>query len=449
MFKKFGIRAELNPGQVLVLGFAAVILIGAILLDLPISAVDGKSSGFLNCIFTATSAVCVTGLVVYDTGTHWTLFGKTVIMLLIQVGGLGFMTMTTMIAVFMGKKISLRNRLIMQEALNQFTVAGIVRMTKTVLTVTLAIEGIGALLLMVRFIPEHGFLRGVYYSVFHSVSAFCNAGFDIIGNFRGLTPYVKDPIINFTIMGLIVLGGLGFAVMSEVVTVKQIRKMSLHVKVVLAMTAFLIASGAILIFIVEYSNPNTLGPLNIFEKIQAALFQAVTPRTAGFNTVDMSMYTISAQLMTIILMFIGGSPGSTAGGIKTTTFGIIIAHVYSVIIGREETEIFKRRIPIETISKSLALFTVALGIVLSVTMLLSFTEKGADFMTLLFETTSAFGTVGLSLNFSPKLSEIGKAIISMTMFAGRLGPLTLVMALTYRQTKKTTIKYPEGRINVG
>lgn len=444
-----GPKKDLNPAQILVLGFAAVILIGGLLLNLPISSVDGNSVGFVNAIFTATSAVCVTGLAVVDTGTHWTLFGKIVILLLIQIGGLGFMTMTTTLAFVMGRKISLRSRLIMQEAFNQSTFAGIVRLTQYVLLVTLAIEGTAAIVLMTRFVPIYGWKTGIFFGIFHSVSAFCNAGFDLIGGFRSLMPFVSDPIVNFTIMGLIIVGGIGFAVITEVVNYKKFSKLSLHAKVVLSMTAVLIATGFVFILLFEYNNPNTLGPLSWPQKIIAALFQAVTPRTAGFNTIDMSKYSISAQLFTIILMFIGGSPGSTAGGIKTTTFGLIIAQVVSVIMGKDDTDVFKKRIPLDTINKALALFSVAMFLVLMVTMILSFTETGHSFMELVFETTSAFATVGLTLGITTSLTVPGKLIIAFTMFAGRLGPLTLIMALARRKAKKRNIRYPEGKILVG
>lgn len=442
-------KRELNPAQILVLGFAVVILLGGMLLNLPFSSVDGISVGFVNAIFTATSAVCVTGLAVVDTGTHWTLFGKIVILVLIQIGGLGFMTMATAISFVMGRKISLKSRLVMQEAFNQSTVSGIVRLTQYVLGFTLLIEGVAALLLMTRFIPMYGWKTGIFFGIFHSVSAFCNAGFDLVGNFRSLMPFVTDPVINITIMALIIIGGLGFGVVTEVVNVRKFKKLSLHSKVVISMTIALILAGFVLILLFEYNNPDTFGGLSWPQKILAAFFQSVTPRTAGFNTVDMAKYSISAQLFTIILMFIGGSPGSTAGGIKTTTFGLIIAQVVSVIIGKEETEIFKKRIPAEAINKALALFSVAMFIVLSVTMILSITETGHSFMDLIFETTSAFATVGLSLGVTPTLSIPGKLIIALTMFAGRLGPLTLIMALASRQAKKSKIRYPEGKILVG
>lgn len=449
MENAFGPKKSLNPAQVLVLGFAAVILIGALLLNLPFASVDGNSVGFVNAIFTATSAVCVTGLVVVDTGTHWTMFGRVVIMLLIQIGGLGFMTMATTLSFLMGRKISLRSRLVMQEAFNQSTVSGLVRLTKYVLFVTLIIEGLAALVLMTRFVPIYGWGMGAFYGVFHAVSAFCNAGFDLVGNFRGLMPFVTDPIVNYTIMFLIVTGGLGFGVITEIMTIRNFKKFSLHTKVVISMTVVLISIGALAILAFEYGNPGTLGPLSWPQKVMAALFQSITPRTAGFNTIDMGKYTISAQLMTVILMFIGGSPGSTAGGIKTTTFGLIIAQVVSVIVGKENPEVFRKRISQDAINKALALFSVAMFIVLFVTMILSITETGHSFMALIFETTSAFATVGLSLSLTPTLSIPGKCIIILTMFAGRLGPLTLIMAIAARQGKPPKYKYPEGKILVG
>lgn len=446
---KAGPRKGLNPAQVLVLGFATVIFVGGLLLNLPISSVDGNSVGFVNAIFTATSAVCVTGLAVVDTGTHWTLFGKIIIMLLIQIGGLGFMTMTTTIAFVMGRKISLKSRLVMQEAYNQSTVAGIVRLTQYVLFVTLAIEGIAALILMTRFIPIYGWGNGIFYGIFHSVSAFCNAGFDLVGGFRSLMPFVSDPVINLTIMFLIISGGLGFAVITEIINIRKFSKFSLHAKVVISMTILLILLGFASILMLEFNNPDTLGPLSWPQKVLAAFFQSVTPRTAGFNTIDMAKYSISAQLMTIILMFIGGSPGSTAGGIKTTTFGVIISQVVSVIVGKESPQVFKKRIPMDVINKALALFSVAMFLILLVTMLLSITETGHSFMELIFETTSAFATVGLTLGITTSLTVPGKIIIAFTMFAGRLGPLTLIMAIAARQGRRVKYKYPEGKILVG
>ena len=308
----------LKPAQILVLSFGGMILLGAFLLMLPISSQTNQVTSFIDALFTATSAVCVTGLVVVDTGTYWSVFGKTIILLLIQIGGLGFMTMTTSIAIILGKRIGLRNRMIMQEALNQFSISGVIRLTKYVIMATFSVELIGAFLLSTRFVPLYGLKNGFYYSVFHSVSAFCNAGFDIIGGYRSLTPFARDPIVNIVIMALIVLGGLGFAVIADLSTFKTYRKLSLHTKLVLLMTVSLILFGFVMIFTLEFNNPNSIGEYTLSEKIVASMFHAITPRTAGFNTLDLSQMTVPARFITMILMFIGGSPGSTAGGIKTS-----------------------------------------------------------------------------------------------------------------------------------
>lgn len=444
-------KRELNPGQVLVLGFASVILIGAILLNLPIASQNGTSIGFINALFTATSAVCVTGLVVVDTGTYWTLFGKSVILLLIQIGGLGFMTMATSMAFLVGKRISLRSRLIMQEALNQFTISGIVRLTKYIIYTTLIIEGIGAVFLAMKFIPEYGPSTGIYYSVFHSVSAFCNAGFDIIGHGRSLTPFVGDPLVNFAIMGLIVVGGIGFTVIIEVFQKArgQVKSFSIHTKFVLMVTAILLVSGFVMVFLFEYTNPATIGNLSFGEKILASMFHSVTPRTAGFNTLPMDQLRMPTKFLTIIHMFVGGSPGSTAGGVKTTTVGLVILLVLSVIKGKEDVEFSKRRFATATVMRALAILGIGLFIVITVTLLLSLSETGFEFIDLMFESVSAFATVGLSMGITSKLSAVGKIIITITMFFGRLGPLTIAMALARRQVKKPLYRYPEGKITVG
>jgi len=447
--RKIGIF-ELHPTQVLVLGFASVILIGAILLNLPIASKDGESIGFISALFTATSAVCVTGLVVVDTATHWSTFGQIVILFLIQIGGLGFMTMATLFAFVVGKKITLKERLVIQEALNQFNISGVVRLARYALITTFTIEGIGALILSLRFIPIYGTKKGVAFGIFHAVSAFCNAGFDLIGDYRSLTPFVQDPIINLIAMFLIVLGGLGFTVILEVINKRSFSKLSLHSKMVLTITAFLLSLGFITILMLEYNNPNTMGELGLSGKLLSAMFHSVTPRTAGFNTLPTDQLTMASIFFTIILMFIGGSSGSTAGGIKTTTFGVAIATILSVIKGEDDTEAFKKRIPRDLVNRALAIIGLAMGLIILVTMVLSITEKGHSFIEVFFEVTSAFGTVGLSLGITPELSSIGRLIISLTMFAGRVGPLTMFLALAQRkQNKKGTIRYPEDKVMVG
>ncbi|WP_026477055.1 TrkH family potassium uptake protein [Alkaliphilus transvaalensis] len=444
-------QMKLDPTQILVMGFASVILIGTMLLNLPISSVDGRSVGFLNALFTSTSAVCVTGLVVVDTGTYWTTFGKTVIITLIQIGGLGFMTMATLFAMILGKKISLKERLIIQESLNQNSLEGLVRFVRYIILGTFIIEGTGALLLAFRFVPEFGPAKGIAYSIFHSISAFANAGFDIIGDGKGLTPYVTSPIVNIAMYMLIIIGGLGFSVWVDIFNKRsKFRRFSLHTKMVLFLTALLIGVPFILYLILEWRNPATLGELSFTGKLWGALFQAITPRTAGFNTIDTASLTNASKLLTIMLMFIGGSPASTAGGIKTVTFGVIIFTVISMIRGREDTELFGRRISRNIVNRALTIGVVGITLVTSVTMILTITETGLDFMEVLFEAVSALGTVGLSLGVTSQLSVIGRIVIIFAMFAGRVGPLTIAFALARQNRKnKGVIRYPEDKVIVG
>jgi len=443
-------KSKLHPTQILVLGFATVILIGALLLNLPIASKSGESVGFINALFTATSAVCVTGLVVVDTGTYWTTFGQVVILLLIQIGGLGFMTMGTLFALIVGKKITLKERLVMQEALNQFNVAGVVRLAKYILITTFTIEGIGALLLSIRFIPLYGFWKGVGYSIFHAISAFCNAGFDLIGKFRSLTPFVNDPLINIVVMALIILGGIGFVVILEVLQKRRFARLSLHSKLAITITAMLLSLGFVVIFILEFNNPYTMKDLPIGGKLLSAMFHSVTPRTAGFNTLPTDKLTVASIFFTIVLMFIGGSSAGTAGGVKITTAGVVAATIVSVIKGNDDTEIFGRRVARDIINRSLAIIGLSMGLVVVVTMVLSITEGSHSFIEIFSETISAFGTVGLSLGITPSLSSIGKIIISLTMFAGRVGPLTIFLALAQRkQQHKGIVRYPEEKVIVG
>lgn len=416
---------------------------------LPVATKSGERTDFLTALFTATSATCVTGLVVVDTKTYWSVFGQIVIMLLIQVGGLGIMTMSTLFALILGRKITFKERLVMQEAFNTNSLGGIVKFAKYILMVSFLFESIGAIILTLRFLPQMGLKKAVYYGLFHSISAFNNAGFDLMGNFRSLTGYVSDWVVNLVIMGLIIFGGLGFYVLLDIYEHRHFNKFTLHSKIVITITLFLITIGTLLIFLFEYNNPKTLKPLDFPTKILAALFQAVTPRTAGFNTLSLSDMTIASKFLTIILMFIGASPAGTGGGIKTTTFAVILYTVLSVIKGEEETVLYKRTISRNIVYKAVAISFISVFIIFSVTMVLSITET-SNFLTILYETTSAFGTVGLSLGLTPELSTVGKIIIIFTMYTGRVGPLTLALALAKRQRRpKPIIKYAEEKIMVG
>lgn len=442
------IKDALDPPKILVLGFAMVILIGTLLLTLPIATEDGKGLTVLNALFTATSATCVTGLVVVDTGDTFSTFGELVIISLIQIGGLGFMTFGTFLFLLLGKKISLKERLLLKESFNNTSLSGIVRLVKRVLIFTAIIEIIGGSILAIRFSFDMPIGKAIYYGFFHAISNFNNAGFDLFGGFRSLTPYVDDPVVVLTICSLITLGGLGFIVMNELYEYRKTHRLSLHSKVVLTTTIILTVGATILIFLFEYGNTKTLGPLSETGKALGALFHGVTPRTAGSNTLPIADLTHSTLFLTIFLMFIGAGSGSTAGGIKITTFAVLIATVWSQFKGKEDVVLFKRRIVMETILKALTVAVSGLTIVIVVTFLLSITEKGQDFIVYLFEATSAFGTVGLSMGLTPELSSFGRVLIILTMFVGRLGPLTLGFAITKRR-KQEAYRHPKGNIMIG
>ncbi len=441
---KFDIH-NLTPAQVLVLGYLVVILVGAILLTLPIATTDGQGMNLLDSIFTATSATAVTGLIVENTSTFFTVFGQIVILCLIQIGGLGIMTMSTLFALLVGKKITLRERLVIQQDLDQFELSGVIRVVRYVLGVTFIIEGIGALILFIRFLVDMPVVKAFYYAVFHAISAFNNAGFDIFGN--SLENFTGDIVVNFAITTLIILGGIGFAVIAELYSGKGFKKFSLQTKLVLSITGILIVVGMLISFVLEYSNPATLGNLPLGEKVIASYFLAITPRTAGFNTVPTGALKSSTLFFTIILMFIGASPGSTGGGVKTTTFGALAAVLYSRATGRNDIEIFKRRLGKDVIYNALSIILISLMLVVTVTMILTVTEN-AEFLDLFFEAVSAFGTVGLSTGVTGSLSVIGRILIIITMFAGRVGPLTLAIAIGQRG-KKANVRYPKEKILVG
>jgi trk system potassium uptake protein len=445
------LQMKFTPPQILVSGFAVIIFIGAILLSLPFSTKTGLGTPFLDAFFTATSATCVTGLVVVDTGTHFNVFGQMVILTLFQIGGLGFMTMATLIAFALKKRITLKERLILQEALNQNSIEGIVRLVKRVILYSLGIELIGMILFTFRLAYDMPFRSAAYFGFFEAVSLFNNAGFDIFGTYSGpyssLTAYVDDPIMNLVSILLVVLGGIGFIVISDLMDFKKSRKLSLHSKVVLSMSAFLIVLGAIVIFIFEFTNPQTLGALNWPGKILGSVFQSVSPRTAGANSLDIASMRQATQFFIVILMFIGASPGSTGGGIKTTTFAILIGAMIAMIRGKQDIVLFRNRLAQDRIFKAITLTFIAMFLVLLATMILSTTEN-RHFLMILFEVTSAFGTVGLSMGLTLELSDMGKVIICVLMFMGRLGPITLAYALGPKPEKEL-YRYPEGKITIG
>ena len=436
---------ELNPPRVLALGFASLIIIGALLLNLPIATANNESIGIINALFTAASAVCVTGLVVVNTAEFFSTFGQVIIIILIQIGGLGFMTMATLGALVIGKKISLKERLVIKEQLNLGSLSGLVKLTKYVIIVTFVIEAIGTLLLSTRFIPIYGIKEGLWFAMFHSISAYCNAGFDILGN--SFVPYANDIVINLTLSALIILGGLGFSVYVDISKNRKFERFQLHTKLVIWISTILILVGMIIFLVIEWNNPSTIGNLSFSQKMLPAFFQSVVTRTAGFNSLDISLIKDTSAFLFIIFMFIGGSPGSTAGGIKTTTFGAIALTTISIIKGDKDVVAFKKRIPDNVINRSLAIVSVAMALIIMVSFVLTITEDVA-FLEVLFETTSAFATVGLSRGITGDLTDIGKIIITLTMYMGRVGPLTMAFAFAQR-SKHTKLRYAEGNVMVG
>ncbi len=442
----------IKPTQAIVIGFSAIIALGTILLMLPAASRDGNSIGLLNALFTSTSAVCVTGLVVVDTYTHWSFFGQVVILVLIQTGGLGFMTMATLLSMVLRRRISLRERLIIVEALNQYNLKGVVRLTRKILLGTFLFEGLGALALSLKFIPEFGMSQGIFKGIFHSVSAFCNAGFDLMGQkqaFSSFTSYTGDFAVNIVLIILIVIGGLGFAVWDDLYRTRSFRELQLHTKLVLSVTGLFLFTGFIFFLLVEYNNPQTLKDMGFGGKLLASLFQSVTPRTAGFNTIDQAGMRDASSFMTMIFMFIGGSPGSTAGGIKITTIGVIFFAVLSFSRGKSDTEMFKRRLNPAVVLKAFAIAFIGGAIIGIVTIIISVNEA-VTFKEAFFEAVSGFGTVGLSHGITPGLTVISRIAIIISMFFGRIGVLTMALAFTTGGGKpKTVYKYKEDRVMVG
>lgn len=435
-----------SPYQIVVCAFAGLILLGACLLMLPIASNNGSSLSFIDALFTATSAVCVTGLIVVDTGQYFSVFGQMVIIVLIQIGGLGVMTITIVFVVIMGKRIQLRSRLIAQESLNMLTVGGIVKIIKLLVKTTFFIEFIGGLLLATRLYSDYG-LKGFYMAFWHSISAFCNAGFDIFGG-TNIFRYNNDPVFCLVIACLIIIGGIGYGVTVEVSSKRRWKIFSLHTKVVLTTTAVLLILGTIVLFILENNNDSTIGQWDLWHKIIGAFFLSTTSRTAGYTLMDTGALHEASMFFIIVLMFLGASPGSTAGGIKTTTIAIIFATVKSLIRGKDEVTLFKRRIEHDLIVKSLSIFYIAAALVVMGTMFLCLTEN-FSFIRILFEVVSAFATVGLSTGITANLTVYGKSALVLIMLIGRVGVLTFLMAVAMRKHKKIKISYPSERIGVG
>ncbi len=449
--RRFGF--QLTPSQALVLGFAALILIGTILLSLPVAHESGEPFSVVDALFTATSAVCVTGLVVVDTATQFSTFGEWVILLLIQAGGLGIMTLSALMFLLIGKRISLRERLLMQQALGSFSIAGVVRLTRSIIITTFVIELIGAVLLAAYWSFQMPPGRALYWGLFHAVSAFNNAGFDLTS--ASMRPFARDPFVLGVIALLFILGGLGFLVMEDIWRNRRWERLSLHSRLVLRLMALLLVGPTLLILAFEWSNPATLGGLPWYHKIVNAFFAAATPRTAGFESVRTGLMTDASLLLTIILMFIGANSGGTGGGIKTTTFSMVALTIRATALGRDEIQVMGRRLPRDLVDKAVAISAIAMGLIMTLTGVLLVTEVAAlatpeiSFLSVLFEAVSAFGTVGLSTGLTPELSLAGRLALTVVMFVGRVGPLTMAVALAQRKAQRAPIHYPEDRVMIG
>lgn len=450
LWKKRHNRHTLSTSQIIIFGFIGVILLGALLLMLPISNQNGQSTNFLQALFTSTSATCVTGLVVFDTATHWSLFGQFIILILIQIGGMGVVTIAVAIALFSGRKIGLMQRSTMQEAISAPKVGGIVHLTHFIIKGTFAVELIGALLMMPVFCRDFGFFKGIWYSIFHSISAFCNAGFDLMGvnsQFSSLTDYSGDILINVIIMLLIVIGGIGFLTWEDIIKNKwHISKYRMQSKTILFVSALLIILPAVFFYFNEFS-ATKWNDISQSEKILLSFFQSVTTRTAGFNTVDFAEITGAGITIMIILMLIGGSPGSTAGGMKTTTVAVLFATALSAFRKKNDANLFGRRIPLETVKNAATILLMYLTLFLVGSIAISCID-GLPMLPCIFEASSAIATVGLSMGITSTLSSASHIILIILMFLGRVGGLTLIFAALSVRSNNIS-RLPQEKITVG
>ena len=455
--KRRGIRESLSTTHIIMISFLCVILLGSLLLSLPVSAADGEPVPYIDALFTATTATCVTGLVTLTTATAWSLFGQTVILLLIQVGGLGIITVMAGVMLALHRRMGLTDRLLLQDSFNLNSLSGLSSFLGRVIIGTFAVEAAGALLYMTVLVPEFG-PRGIWYAVFNAVSAFCNAGMDVIGE-NSLMNYATNPLVNTVTSLLIVLGGLGFPVWWDILRVigLSVRKrnprflshLTLQSKMALTATAVLLFGGGLIILLLENNTPATLGGLSFFDKVQVALFQSVTTRTAGFATVDQAALTPATTALCLVLMFIGGSPVGTAGGVKTVTVLVLAAYAFSTVRGRNEVGLFNRRIPRDALRKSVAVVGMSFLIAAVSTLLLAAVTPDCELADILYETVSATATVGLSRNLTPTLTTAGKLIVAVTMYLGRVGPISLAVAFGVTKEKQNIVNNPTEPVSVG
>lgn len=443
---------SVSPTRIVALGFLLIILLGTILLSLPFASRADGSVGFVNALFTATSATCVTGLVIGDTWSLWTNFGQVVIITLIQIGGLGFMTLATVFSFLLRRRIGLKERLVMVQTLNLNDINGVVRLVRHVLFGTLAFETIGAVILTIRFVPDFGFAGGLARGVFHSISAFCNAGFDLMGKIQpdsSLALYATDPTVNIVIMTLVVIGGLGFFVWEDIYNVvRNHGKLGIHSRIVLIVSAVLLLIGWLSLAALEWSNPDTIGSMSIGDKLLASLFQSVTTRTAGFAAIPQDGMTDGSKIVSILLMFIGGSPGSTAGGVKTVTITVMLLSAIHTLRGSDDVNVFGRRISSKQVRDCMAVVVLAATLVCAGTVLLVVLES-LPALTALFEVASAMATVGLTLGITPTLSVPSLLVLTVLMYLGRVGIMTIGIAAMLSSGRKTKLRFPEQRIMIG
>lgn len=448
ILKRIFLRKRINTARRIAGGFALLILAGALLLMLPVSSRTGETTPFLTALFTSTSATCVTGLTLVDTGTYFSVFGQAVLLCLIQIGGLGFMTILCFVYILSKKRIGLRNRMLIAKTMGLDSLEGVVALAKQVLGITLACEAFGAVILSARFAPRFGILKGVWFGIFHSVSAFCNAGFDIIGDGASMLSYRNDPVVLITLALLIVIGGLGFIVWKEIIKKKSWRKLSIYSRVVITATVFLIVFGAAAYFVLEYNNPATIGSDSAAEKILAAFFQSVTTRTAGFDAMRQSNMTEQSKLWSIVLMMIGGASGSTAGGVKVGTVTLVFVSLFAVLRSRKDIVILNRRVGHSVIIHAMALLVLWLALVTAGAAIVSLAD-GRSVTDSLYEVASAYSTVGLSVGISGGASVLTKLLLIVYMFFGRVGITTISVMFIARSSQKQDIRYPEGDFLVG
>ncbi len=451
-------KRRLSPTQIILFGFMALILVGTLLLMLPISSVSGEFTSPKNALFTATSATCVTGLIVVDTGTYWSLFGQIVILCMIQIGGLGFMTMAVMMSIFIKRQITPRERLLAAQSLGLSGVGGTLRLVRRIVAGTFFAESIGAVVLATQFIPLFGWAKGIYYGIFHSISSFCNAGFDVLdgsygygGGFSSLTSLSSNYVIGITIMLLVIIGGIGFIVWDDIVNfVKEHKRFSVYSKFVLLMTFGLIVGGTLLLMLCEWNNPDTIGGMSTGDRIFQCIFQSVTTRTAGVDMINNAAMTEPSKLVSMLLMFVGGASGSTAGGIKVGTFGVLFFAVLAFSKGDRELSVMKRKISHETVSRALTVVGIDLLAVFAVTLIITLTNPWVGVLDALYECFSGIATVGLSLSLTPSLSSAAQLSVALLMFFGRVGILTVTYSIMLKMARKNScISYPELSMMIG